>query len=596
MELKNITTTVLFIFIGLTANACSTRTVISPDIAATTSGASRYNQLKQEMSELIGNGMRKHKVTGMSVALVDDGEIVWAQGFGYQDKTQNIPATTNTLYKAGSISKLFAATAIMQLVEQGKVDLDAPIQTYIPELKPKYHDKVDMPITLRLIMSHRSGLSSDMFAGWYSRKPAPYQSELDYLNSVHAPYAPGAMTAYSNLASDLMGIVIERVTGEQFEDYIDKHIFTLLGMQESTFRNAEVNQQLLSKAYRGHKEHEELPLRNIPSGNLYSNVMDLGRFAAMVMNHGEKVLSSKSMAAMLQEQKSPADHYDAGMTMGLNWMLKRPGLEYLGQSVWHSGETLYFHSNITALPQQGLAVVVLANSASAMPLINEISNSVLQRAANIKQGIQIPQVAKQAGTIPVPEELLQTVPGTYNNLQLGRVIIRRDGDKLQARLSSTTLDMEYHQDGWFSLHYKLFGLIPIPVDALESMRFKFHQVDGKQILRVKQDIYELDLAPRIQSSMIPSSWHKAIGKYLAVAKDDDFSYFREIEIKMEDGFLVMSADVENRGKLVVALKPIADDMAVLEGIGRWMQQTVYLSYNDGIPVLQFSGTTLNHKD
>lgn len=117
-----------------------------------------YAYAKQYATWLIEQQMRRHGVVGLSIALVDDQRIVWAQGFGYADKAAKIAATSETIYRVGSISKLFTATAAMQLAEHGKFDIDRPLQDYVPEFSIKTRYPKSAPITPRNLMTHHSGL------------------------------------------------------------------------------------------------------------------------------------------------------------------------------------------------------------------------------------------------------------------------------------------------------------------------------------------------------------------------------------------------------------------------------------------------------
>ena len=133
-----------------------------------------YEYTKQYMSWLIKKEMKRNNITGLSIALVDGQKVVWSAGFGYADKVNNIPATSQTVYGAGSISKLFTATATMQLAEQGKIDIDKPLQTCLPRFSIKTRFPDAGPITPRNIMTHHSGLPSDLRKGMWSKKPEPF--------------------------------------------------------------------------------------------------------------------------------------------------------------------------------------------------------------------------------------------------------------------------------------------------------------------------------------------------------------------------------------------------------------------------------------
>jgi CubicO group peptidase (beta-lactamase class C family) len=128
------------------------------------------DELKQEIRLMIQKDMKIYKVVGISIALVDDQNVVWSEGFGYADQANNIPANSQTIYRVGSVSKLFTATSVMQLVENQKINLDEPIQTYIPEFKIKSRFEKQGEITARNLMTHHSGLPSDIENNFFLQK------------------------------------------------------------------------------------------------------------------------------------------------------------------------------------------------------------------------------------------------------------------------------------------------------------------------------------------------------------------------------------------------------------------------------------------
>ncbi|WP_455200986.1 serine hydrolase domain-containing protein [Kaarinaea lacus] len=546
------------------------------------------------MIKEITRGMKKHKVTGMSVALQDGGEIVWAEGFGYANKERNTIATPETLYKAGSISKVFTATATMQLAEQGLIDIDAPIQSYIPELKPKYHFKVDTQITLRQIMTHRSGLSGDLISGMFNEHPKRFDTVIDYMNSVHAPYAPGTISAYSNIATDLQGVVIERVTGVQFENYIKKNILTPLNMHESTFDDAQVNQILMSKGYKRNRENKEYPIRNLPAGNLYTNVIELSRFANMVMENGGPVLKPESLSEMLSEQKDDNERYDMGMKLGLNWVLDRPRLDHLGRVAWHNGGTLNFMSVMIILPDQGLSIVVLSNTAMSLPFIEEIADKILIKAAELKSGILAPEEPEPVAEAPCPAGLLKNMPGTYAT-GLGPVKIYTKGNRLEARVLFFKALLRHHSDGWLSPKLRLFGIIPMPAKLSQGIRIKIDTINDRELLIAEYQNRSIPAGVKIFPEPIPQAWKQRVGKYILDLPEGDFSWFKEVKLDIKENLLIAFVKIENQGGGSLILKPVAENMALIEGIGRGMQETIYITHENDKPVINYGGYRLVKK-
>lgn len=582
--------------IGIILAGCSTSIPVSPYAAAPETD--RYSQLRQEISASIQKGMRKHKVTGMSVALVDDGKVVWAQGFGYADNVNGRLADANTLYRAGSISKLFTATAIMQLVEQGKVDLDAPIQKYIPELKPKYHFKVDKPITLRHIMSHRSGLPGDMVPGMFTRHPERFDNEIAYINSVHSPYAPGEVFAYSNIATDLQGIVVERVSGMKFEDYVQQHILKPLGMNESTFVASAANPKLMSKGYSKHEEQELFKIRNIPAGALRTNVLELSKFASMVLEHGKPVLQSRTLQQMFVRQRFDNELYDESFALGLNWFLTLPKLPQDTKVVWHGGDTIYHHSTMVVLPEEGLAVIVLTNSDSAIPLLYDTTDKMVKAAIKAKSGRELTSAELETSPQKVfTIEELQQLPGHYGT-QAGEINITRSGDSLRATLAGLRFQLHQHEDGWMTIHAKLLGFIPINIPQLSQIRLKVVSHGDEQLLLVNQG----GMVSVIGNKVTPyagdmTQWQRLEGTWMAKISEEDYQFVTEVKVRVNNGFVYIIPKVHGPSPVpkMIAI-PVADDMLVFQGIGRSMRETAYLRHEDGKPVIEYQGIRFYRQD
>ena len=345
------------------------------DDEATPTPTPDYSSITEELSQLVQGAVEGAGVTGLSVALVDDQEIVWSEGFGYADKAEGVEATPQTVYQVASVSKLFTATAIMQLAEQGEIDIDQPLQTYVPEFSINSRFPDASPITPRNVMTHHSGLPSDWLNGMFAYgddREALVRSEFGSLVSeikdAYVTNPPNTAFSYSNLGYDLLGHAVEQVTGQGFSDYVDEAILQPMGMDSSSFTLTSDMKALLSKEYLNGEEQEYIWGRDIPAGALRSTVEDLSRFMMMVFDDGEvggeRILQPQSLAEMLSPQNSdvPLD-FDA--RWGLSWWLLPLGLDYAGEVAWHSGGEGMWNSLLVTLPDQKLGVVVLSNSGEA---------------------------------------------------------------------------------------------------------------------------------------------------------------------------------------------------------------------------------------
>src|SRR5712691_7421721 len=228
-------------------------------------------------------------IAGAVVAVVKGGKLFFAKGYGYSDYEKKIPVSPeNTLFRPGSISKLFTWTSVMQLVEQGKLDLDRDVNTYIDFKVPATFGK---PTTLRDIVTHRPGLEEtikDLFVG--SEKDM--RPIAQYLPA-HLPkqiYPPGTIPAYSNYATTLAAYVVQRVSGEQFDDYVEAHVLKPLGMVNATFRQPlpDALKPLMSNGYRlasGDAKTFEF-VQVAPAGSLSASAESMTHFMIAHLQNG----------------------------------------------------------------------------------------------------------------------------------------------------------------------------------------------------------------------------------------------------------------------------------------------------------------------
>src|SRR5829696_2450309 len=190
-------------------------------------------EMEAFLDEELGREMEKYHIAGAAVSVVKDGELFFAKGYGYADLENKIPVDPEqTIFRIGSVGKLFTWTAVMQLVEQGKLDLDRDVNDYLDYKIPEAFGK---PITLKHILTHTAGFDEQVKDIFMTSGAGP---DLGQYMKTHIParvYPPGTVTSYSNYATSLAGYVVERVSGRPFGDYVAENIFRPLGMTRSTF-------------------------------------------------------------------------------------------------------------------------------------------------------------------------------------------------------------------------------------------------------------------------------------------------------------------------------------------------------------------------
>ncbi|HEY8102747.1 MAG TPA: serine hydrolase domain-containing protein [Burkholderiaceae bacterium] len=558
-----------------------------------------YESTKQYISKLIQYEMKQHDVTGLSIALVDDQRIVWAQGFGYADMANGIAATPETLYRVGSISKLFTATAAMQLAEQGKIDIDKPLQTYLPSFSIKTRFPEAGPITPRNIMTHHSGLPDSMINGMWVKQPAPFAKVVDSLKDDYVAYPSNFIFAYSNIGPTLLGDAIQTITGKEFSAYMNDALLSPLGMHQSSF-SAAPSVSLMSKAYRAGSEKEELALRDIPAGGLNSNVLDLSRFLQMVFaqgqSNGNPILKPASLNEMLRPQNDNVE-LDLDFRIGLGWMLSK-NIKNGGIVAWHNGGTMFYRSQLIALPEKKLGVVVLANSFSAGPIVNRIADETLKLALEAKTGLQQPNPeTSKVEEIPLRKEDLQEYPGDYATIA-GSAKIIGNGDRLRAEIAGRNFALIPGEDGQFGIQYRLLGWIPFPSKQLSNVRLSHALVSNREVLIGNASDEKFILGEKIQPQPNAQKWMNYLGEYEFINGDDTATQFRKIALQYRDGFFIVEitlAPPSDNEIVRMPIAPVSDKEAIILGLGRGKGETIQSVTVDGEELIAYSGYLLRKR-
>ena len=547
-----------------------------------------YAAVTRHATELIRYEMEKNAIVGLSIALVDDQRIVWAAGFGHADKERQRPATAQTLYRIGSISKLFTATAAMQLAEQGRLDIDQPLQNYLPGFSIQRHpadaseSKSISPITPRNLMTHHAGLPRDVLKGLMNPHPQPFTALANLITTnesaaIYATATPDSMLSYSNVGATLLGHAIQNVTGVPFADHLRQTLLLPLGMTESSFSSASPDSPLMARAYRHGQPADDPPLRDIPAGGLNSSVIDLGRFLSMIFADGKaaggQILKPATLAEMLRPQNA-ATPLDLNFHVGLGWMLSTLGtttLENAGPVAHHGGSTIFFRSQLYALPEHKLGVVVLTNTSSTENVVDRIAVETLSLALEARSGIRQPELTKPArAALPWPASALQAYVGDYASM-VGLMRIRLEGGALRADAAGRSFDLVPREDGQLGLEYSLLGILRINLGALDHLGLSLRRIAGRDrlVARIRQQ--ELLVGERLDAPGDLGRWRQHLGTYRVADLGGDYPFIDTIVLREEDGRLLAEVatndnpDTSNAAgqSLRLPLSPVSDEDAII---------------------------------
>jgi CubicO group peptidase (beta-lactamase class C family)/D-alanyl-D-alanine dipeptidase len=340
-----------------------------------------YIEVASLLERWIVSEIEAKGLPALSIALVDDQQIVWAKGFGRADTRKSVAATADTVYRVGSVSKLFTDLAVMRLVEEGRLDLDAPVSRYLPEFAPQ--NPFAVAITLRHLMSHRAGLVREPPVGHYfDPEPPPLLDVVRSLGRTKLVFEPGTRTKYSNAGIAAVGAVVERVRSHRFSEAIRSSLLEPIGMANSSFEpSAELSRRLASGlmwTYDGQTVATPAFLLGTgPAGNLVSTVNDLGRFLSFLFSggrgsEGKVILKSETLRSMVQPQLGKKGEPPA---FGLGFAISSlDGHVRIG----HGGAVYGFATEVEALPDEKLGAIAITNVDCANGVTHRIAESALR--------------------------------------------------------------------------------------------------------------------------------------------------------------------------------------------------------------------------
>ncbi|MGB7282354.1 MAG: serine hydrolase domain-containing protein [Candidatus Acidiferrum sp.] len=311
--------------------------------------------------------MERSDVAGATVLVMKDGQELLKKGYGYSDLAKKSPVDPDTtMFRLASISKLFTWVSVMQLSEQGKLNIDADINTYLDfKIAPAF----GQPITLRNLMTHTGGFEEVLHDILYVEPHAP-TTLRDFLiaNQPRRMYPPGQIPAYSNYGVGLAGYIVQRVSGEPFEQYVSEHIFEPLGMNHSSFQEP-LSAQLAPYVSDGYRATTEKPaigfeiFNPAPAGGISSAAGDMEKFALALLNGGEldghRILKSETRDVMWTPQFQASSQLPP-ICMGF-YQTWHNNLRFIG----HDGDLIAFHSMFLMEPTQKLVLFVSYNSAGS---------------------------------------------------------------------------------------------------------------------------------------------------------------------------------------------------------------------------------------
>jgi CubicO group peptidase (beta-lactamase class C family) len=486
-------------------------------VAPSSEPTDRAEFMDKEMRKM----MRKHHLPAFAVSIVEDQNILFQDARGYIDLEKKIPASGHSVFKWYSVSKMFTALEIFREVEEGFIDLDAPLVTYLPDFSIQSRFPEAGKVTVRNILAHRSGLPRNGCISCPPDKHDPYSLEKfeKTTEECYMAFPVGFRYHYSNLGYNLLGRIVEETRDMGFASYMKSHLLQDLGMESSAFFSGDLTDPgAVAQGYeyfkRRHYPMDQSDIRNVPSGNLYSTIEDLSSFLKVFLNH-EVFATEHTLQQMFVDHYSTPEDPE---TMGLGWKtLKMDGKDLM---IWHDGGPDDGMGALVAfLPDQKLGIAMVANSTSlssdkSIPWAMEIFTHLKKEKSN-----QSASKAQKSQRVIAGEGFLQDFEGTYIAWGMPMVLEARR-NKLKGKIGGFSLDLipvsktEFRVSQWMD-RVGLTKIISPPI-AFDKLRIHFPGTDpiDAEYLIINLNRISYEICPRYPDQPGPGElWESLQGDY-----------------------------------------------------------------------------------
>jgi CubicO group peptidase (beta-lactamase class C family) len=523
----------------LLVTGCASAPPKRPPIPA----AGDYAGLIAFLQEFIPKELRAGKAQCASIALVDDQRVIWSAGFGNATTASPTPATDRTLYRIGSVTKLFTAMAVLKLREQGKIDLDRPLEAYLPEFRMRSLDESaggSDKVTPRNLLTHHSGLPRDHFKGMFFRNPedAPARFE-QWPRTVSGGNRIGPADrffSYSNLGFGLLGNMVAKVGGVPYSGYIQDSLMVPMGMAHSSVIYRPEWDSLLSRTRVDGKEipGSEINIPDLAAGAIYSSATDLSRFMRMIFAGGvagpeardssggpvrRRILAQATLDTMLAPQNAgiPADE---NMSIGLSFFLAK-GAMADGDSIRvfnHGGSMPGFESLFIGAPDLKVGLVLLINGGTLGDLGRVAMSALIE--ARLGRKLAEPVPPRKMPEVRVEKEKLDALTGRYAvtfDDNIADAEVTRQGGRLKMKLNGRKSEILIPTgENTFRVQHNLLGFIPIR--PREGFYLRWITESKAVVGGVGKGPH--GLVERIRPDTVPEVWRKRVGRYVCVNPDD----------------------------------------------------------------------------
>ena len=430
----------------------SSHTEKRPEYKKTTAAAEKYAK----------NLVSFYGETSVQYAIIDGGDITISGVGGYAIKENKTAPDAFTMYGIASVSKIFTTTAVMKLAEEGKIKLDEPVVTYLPEFKmadPRYKE-----ITVRMLLNHSSGLMGGNLTNavlYGTVDQTATDNLLENLKKQRLKANPGEFSVYSNDGFSLAELVVERVSGKDFTTYLHQNLLSDFGLKHTNTAGERFVTRKLARSYSTNNQlHPYENFAMIGTGGIYSSASDLVQFAQNFMENEYSTLSQDSLQQMMNPEYRKGmwkeDDVYSAFSFGLGWdQVNSVKFDAYGiKALSKGGDSMDYHSSLIVLPEEEIAMAILSvGGASIYNKIvgEEVLLTYLEEKGRIdRSGEKFPSLldlSKEEQSMP---KELEGYSGYYaNNSVIAKVTIEDKKMKVENLAQNMTYKLDYYRDGWF---------------------------------------------------------------------------------------------------------------------------------------------------
>lgn len=539
-----------------------------------------WEEYKKTFATDFKTELQSNKVVGASYAVFDANKLIWQDAYGFANKKTNDTASQHTKYLIGSVTKVFTAVAILQLHEKGVLSIDSCVSTYLPEFAIKQRFPDSAPITIRDVLTHHAGLPTDLFLHKFAAHPPRFEEVLNYLNSQSTCSPVGKIKSYSNIGYALLGLILERVSGMPYQEYVEKNIFSPLGMKNSGFYTT-TDQRTISRAYNAEGvENEELPIFDVPAGAVYSDLEDMVNFGQSFLKSGTTILKPETIKLMfgMQNKEIKLDLFEKS-AICFNYKNKAPEL---GRVLEHGGATMYHRAELYLAPDAGLGCIMLSNSTEGVKNAWKLNEEFMVEYSK-HQGLKIP-----ANCIPqkpfdfssVKNKKLQSFVGDYAMPGMN-CRFEWKNENLFVTIQGNSFYLLPADDHSFVAAKRVMGVM----FKSKDYHFFLEEIDGEKLFIQAMPWGESSIiGKKIEKKSITPEWEKRIGKYEIVNQDSrEVQMINGIEIIRKNGYLILKykfnaiSNTSNAAEMTLDL--VDNTRAFTMGLGSGGGESVIFSKN-----------------